>query len=89
MQELLNLLLVVGVTNTSYAALLARTLLLLLFDRFHDGLHAILLDRWLTGSVFLLLVDGLPNGSCTVLLDGWHYCRFVGSPIAYTCGSLC
>jgi len=73
LQVSLNLLLVVRVTNTSYAALLAGLLLLLLFDGFHDGLHAVLLDGWLAGAVFLLLVDGLPNGSCAILLDGWHY----------------
>ena len=81
--------LVVSVTNTSYAALLAGSLLHLLFDGFHDGLHAVLLDGWLAGSVFLLLVDGLTNGSCAVLLDGLHYCRLVGSPIASACRSLC
>jgi len=71
LQGSLNLLLVVSVTNTSFAALLAGSLLLLLFDSFHDRLHAVLLDGWLGGSVFLLLVDGLPNGWCAVLLDGW------------------
>jgi len=81
----LNLLLVVSVTNTSFAALRAGSFLLLLFDGFHDGLHAVLLDGWLAGSVFLLLVDGLTNGSCAVLLDGWHYCRLVGSPITSAC----
>ena len=73
LQGSLNLLRVVSITNTSYAALLAGSLLLLLFDGFHDGLHAVLLDGWLAGSVFLLLVDGLTNGSCAVLLDGLHY----------------
>jgi len=80
-----NLLLVVSVTNTSYAALLDGSLLLLLFDGFHDGLHAVLLDGWLAGVVFLLLVDVLPNGLCAVLLDGWYYYRLVGSPIASAC----
>jgi len=40
MQGSLNLLLVVSVTNASFAALLAGSLLLLLFDGFHDSLHA-------------------------------------------------
>ena len=54
LQGSLNLLLVVSVTNTSYAALLAGSVPLLLFDGFHDGLHdgfydglhAVLLDGW-------------------------------------------
>jgi len=73
------------VTNTLYAAFLAGSLLLSLFDGFNDGLHAVLLDGWLAGSVFLLLVDGFPNGSRAVLLDGWHYCSFVGSLISSAC----
>ena len=85
LQGSLNLLLVVSVTNTSYAALLGGSLLLLLFDGFEHGLHAVLLNGWLAGAVFLLLVDGLPNGSCAALLDGWHYCQLVGSHIASAC----
>jgi len=85
LQGSLNLLLVVSVTNTSFAALLARSLLLFLYDSFHDSLHAVLLDGWLAGSVILLLVDGLPNGSCAVSLDGRHYYQLVGSPIASAC----
>jgi len=85
LQGSLNLLRVVSITNTSYAALLAGLLLLLLFDGFHDSLYAVLLDGWLAGSVFLLLVNGLPNGSCAVFLDGWYYWRLVGSRIASTC----
>jgi len=61
LQGSLNLLLVVSVTNTSFTALLTRSLLLLLYNGFHDSLHAILLDGWVAGSVFLLLVDGLPT----------------------------
>jgi len=59
------------VTNTLYAAFLAGSLLLSLFDGFNDGLHAVLLDGWLAGSVFLLLVDGFPSGSRIALLGGW------------------
>jgi len=40
MQGSLNLLLVVSVTNASFAVLLAGSYLLLLFDGFHDSLHA-------------------------------------------------
>jgi len=89
LQGSLNLLQVVSVTNSAYAALLAGSLFLLLFNGFHDSLYAVLLDGWLAGSVFLLLVDGLTNGSCAVLLDGLRYCRLVGSPIASACRTLC
>jgi len=85
LQGSLNLLLVVSVINTLFAALLAGSLLLLLYDGFHKSLHAVLLDGWLAGSVFLLLVDGLPNGLCAILLNGWHYCQLVGSPITLAC----